>query len=279
MKMKTLVLAATMLTVALSPFAVAEEKPRNGFLDPRIKLIEYRDSQVFSVVANEFQDTLIVFAPEESITHIAAGDPMAWQIKSVGNYLSIKPILESANTNLNILTQNSSNQRVRSYSFELIGGKAHSVHDAAGTWQLRFTYPEDELEKQMAQNAIEEQKKNTEIVAARKTSAEEWNMEYTFAGNKDLVPVRVFDDGEFTFMQFPEKAGVPAIFEVDNEKKESLINFHVSGKYIVVQRIAKQFILRSGNKATCIFNNAYNTGEPTILKEDGNQPVKSGAPK
>lgn len=265
-KLLTITIASLLLAAPLA--ANAAQAPRASALDSRIKVIEYRDSQVYSVRANEFQDTLIVFSPAEEVTHLGAGDPLAWTMKPMGNYLSIKPILEKPDTNLNVLTTNSETGKVRSYSFELLGRSASSVHDPEGTWQLRFSYPEDELAKLIAANAVANKERSASVVPDRKTSAEQWNMEYTFSGNTDLVPVRAFDDGEFTYLQFPEKIGVPAIFEVDDEKNETLVNYHVKGKYIVIQKIAKQYILRNGNKATCIFNGGYNPGEPTVLKEE-----------
>ena len=108
---------------------------------------------------------------------------------------------------------------------------------------------------------------DTEVVVNRKTAATDWNLEYSYAGNTTLVPVRTFDDGEFTYFQFPSKIDTPAIFLVDDDKGESLLNYHVSGKYVVVQRLGKQFILRDGEKATCIFNDNFDgRGEDTVMK-------------
>ena len=81
--------------------------------------------------------------------------------------------------------------------------------------------------------------------------------------NKRLRPTKAFDDGVFTYLSFPKFEKMPAVFEVQEDGSESLVNYNVKGKYLVVSSIGKQFTLRDGNTATCIFNDTYpkNTGK------------------
>lgn len=263
--MKQIILAILLL-LPLS-HAFASKAPRDGFLDPRIKFVEYREGQVYKVHAHYLQDSMIVFNENEKIIHLGSGDPIAWQLVPVNNYLSIKPIEDKANTNLNVLTKNVQTGKVRAYVFELNAQETKSLKNESATFMLKFSYPEDELKARMQAMAIEEKRQKTEVVIDRQTSASDWNMEYSYAGDTTLVPVRTFDDGEFTYFQFPKKIDTPAIFLVNDDKSESLVNFHVSGKYLVVQRIGKQFILRDGSKATCIFNDAFDgRGQGTVMK-------------
>lgn len=246
---------------------MAAQKPKEGKVDPRVKTVNYRESEVYVIHTHYLQETLVQFNRDEEIVHVGTGDPEAWQMVAIGNYLSLKPHASDADTNLNILTKHIDTEEIRSYTFELNAGETRGVHHRSGTFMMKFRYPEDELKAQMAKLKRQSKKSNPEVVTQRKVSAEQWNMEYSFAGDTSLVPVRTFDDGEFTYFQFPKRMDTPAIFLVDENKKESLINFHVKGKYMVVQKIGKQFILRNGDKATCIFNDAYDgRGEGTVLK-------------
>ena len=265
--MKKSILLITLLMAALN--VQAAKAPRDGALDSRIKKLEYRSDQVYKLHTHYLQDTLIMFDENETIMHLGAGDPVAWQIVPVSNYLSVKPIEDKADTNLNILTKHNITGAVRSYSFELNAGEAKSVKDKSSSFMVKFSYPEDELKLKLAALSQQKRQRKTEVVAGRKTSADQWNMDYTYAGHESSAPVRVFDDGEFTYFQFPKNIDVPAIFLVDEYNNESLVNHHVSGKYIVVQRIGGQFILRDGKKATCIFNKAYGAqNEQTMLAQD-----------
>ena len=264
-------------TILLLSFvsAHAVSQPRNGRLDPRIKHVQYQDGQVYQIHTHYLQETLVYLSEEEKIVHVGVGDSLAWQITPIQNYLSIKPVLEKADTNVNILTEHAETGAIRSYVFELNAHETHGVENKSGTFLMKFSYPEDELAKRIkeleTQRAREERKEEEDaalLVSRKKIAAEEWNLEYSYAGNTSIVPVRTFDDGEFTYFQFQSKVDFPAIFLVNEDGSESIVNFHVSDKYVVVHKIAKQFILRDGSKATCIYNNGLNVNEQTILKEN-----------
>jgi type IV secretion system protein VirB9 len=84
---------------------------------------------------------------------------------------------------------------------------------------------------------------------------EKYNFSYQLSGSEIIAPIKVFDDGEFTYFEFRDKnAEVPAFFLVDSEGKEGLINYRVVDKYIVVERVASRFTLRNGADVVCIFN-------------------------
>ena len=88
---------------------------------------------------------------------------------------------------------------------------------------------------------------------------EAWNFEYTYAGDEALRPSKTFDDGRFTYFAWPEQSSVPAIFLVLPDGSEQLVNHVQRGNYISVERIGRQFTLRNGSLATCIFNEAFET--------------------
>ena len=71
------------------------------------------------------------------------------------------------------------------------------------------------------------------------------------------MPVHVFDDGKFTYLQFRDVSVLPAIFAVhDKSGFESLVNYRVDNNIVTVLQVSPQFTLRSGtNKVTSIFNN------------------------
>jgi len=263
--MKKVIIALCIVLPLSSAFA--EKTPRDGRLDPRVKVVEYQEGQVTKIHAHYLQTTMVVFAEDEEIVHVSMGDQVAWSAIKVNNYISLKPLLDKADTNMNILTRNVLTDRIRPYVFELNAQETHAIKHRSGTFMLKFAYPQDDMRRQMAMMAKNQKKQDIEVLVGRKTAAEDWNMEYTYAGNTDLVPVRVFDDGEFTYFKFPKNLDTPAIFLVADDKSESLINFHVKGDYLVVQRTGKQFILRDGDRATCVYNNAYDLrGEGTVLK-------------
>ena len=82
-----------------------------------------------------------------------------------------------------------------------------------------------------------------------------YNFRYTISGSAMVSPIKVFDNGEFTYFEFKDKnAPLPAFFEVDAAGEESIINYQVSASYIVVESVAKQFTLRYGGEVVSVFN-------------------------
>ncbi len=242
----------------MSSGALAAMKPNPGKVDPRIKTFVYSARDVYRVNAHYGYTTHIVLSDDETIEHVSAGDSLAWHIVPVANHIFLKPIEDRADTNLTILTDK------RAYNFELRASKARDVSDRNLTFGISFSYPEDELKAALSRERQlhtamqkEEAYQNEQVIPDRLIRAEQWNMDYTRKGSEEIAPSHVFDDGEFTYFQFPKEIETPAIFVVNSKKEEALVNFHVRGKYIVVQRIAKQFMIRNGQLATCIFNQGF----------------------
>jgi type IV secretory pathway VirB9-like protein len=112
-----------------------------------------------------------------------------------------------------------------------------------------------------------------------------YNFDYQYTGEPAIAPVKVFDNGEFTYFQFTKKnAEIPAIFSVDTGGFESLVNFRSAGSYIIVERVSPQYTLRSGSDIVCVYNtDLYTNGrarQSTLKNKDGTppQPTSFGAP-
>jgi type IV secretion system protein VirB9 len=234
-------------------FAIAVSDPDAGRKDPRIKHLAYSQNEVFRINAHYGRTSHITFDQDEEILLVDTGDAIAWDITPVNNHLIIKPTEHEADTNMNILT----NKRI--YHFELIAHESKSIGDSTQTFAINFFYPQDILQKQIHKQQQVKRQSQIEVVPNRKINPANWNWQYSRKGSDQISPKQVWDDGEFTYFQFSHEIEVPAIFIVDDEKNESLVNYHTeTGKnrshFIVVERTAKQFILRSGVYATCIFN-------------------------
>lgn len=75
--------------------------------------------------------------------------------------------------------------------------------------------------------------------------------DYRIDGKAAFRPVTVFDDGVRTWMRFPSKSqDLPAIFAI-TDRKLDVVNFSVVDGYVVVPRVAAEFVLRlNGEKVT-----------------------------
>lgn len=56
-------------------------------------------------------------------------------------------------------------------------------------------------------------------------------------GNAQFAPLRVFDDGTFTYIQMPHLQDLPAVFSVDKDGSIRIVDYVVKNNYIMVHRV------------------------------------------
>ena len=77
------------------------------------------------------------------------------------------------------------------------------------------------------------------------------------SGAEDIVPSLVFDDGRFTYFQFPGNREVPSIFVISPDGEEGRVNYHMAEDLAVVQRMSRRFVLRLGKAVIGVWNDAF----------------------
>lgn len=273
-KTKSIITTLVLSAALSSPFAMAEKTPINGSADSRIKTVAYNPNDVVNITSHYGFSTMIELGAGEEILTISIGDTVAWTFLETQNRIFLKPIEENANTNMQVVTSK------RVYNFALVAKEAYSHRSSELTFALKFRYPQEELAAEQLRFSKAQAERNhpSLVVPDHAFKAEDVNMEYTRKGSEIIAPSRVFDDGQFTYFAFNDTVPTPAIFAVDSEKNETLVNFHKKGKYIVVQRLAGQFTLRHGDDVTCIFNKSYlpNLAESHVETESSNSNVSQG---
>lgn len=234
--------------VMLPGDARAVVEPVPVFSDPRIKTITYGPDQVFKITAYLRNQISMELGQGETVQTVTLGDPTGWKINPTGNKVFIKPSDLDITTNMMMITNK------RTYLFELRAEEVKDITDPRLTWILRFVYP-DEGDTGLITTGIQGMDGVPDLDSE---DLSKYNFRYTVTGSEDVTPLRIFDDGEFTFFQFKGiNADIPAIFMVNKEGEESLINFRTRGHYIVVERVAAKYTLRLGNQVVCVFNEAW----------------------
>ena len=171
--------------------------------DPRLQTLRYDAGQVFAVrVPLGFQTTLIL-DPNERVENLALGDSDAWQVtpNRRGDHVFIKPLRATGTTNLTVVTD------ARVYIFEL----STSYGPTAQTpYTIRFQYPDADATSTLLQS------------------------QYRLSGSRDVQPLSVSDDGTRTFIEWGPDQTLPAIFALDDRRREVLVNGHMrDGRYVV----------------------------------------------
>lgn len=233
--------------------ALAEQALRPASSDSRILLATYRDSEVYKIVASYGFQTTIEFSDKETVETISIGDSIAWQVVPAGHRVFLKPQEPNAVTNMTVVTS------LRPYYFEL-GAKKNS-NPASVTFLLRFTYAD-------ASPTVLGVRSTSRPATQPAKKPSDYNFNYTLTGSREIAPLRVFDDGEFTYMQFKALTDLPAIFLVGKDKQESVVNYRIEGPYVVIERIANQFSLRHGSDVACVHNRSAPTASPDSATSD-----------
>lgn len=225
-----------------------EQLMRSISINPHIKLINYNQNNIHTYVGFYGYQSSIIFENDEIIDTVSMGVSTGWQLSPSGNRLFIKPIEDNAETNATIIT----NKRV--YHFKFYAREAKNIDDPEIAYEVRFQYPEKDLiiinNNTNSDDALINDSEIPDIETATNL-----NFDYTLSGSDYIKPIKVFDDGRFTYLQFSNSnAELPAIFLVDSEGYEALINFRVRGDYVIIERVASKFTLRNGPDTVCLNN-------------------------
>ena len=80
------------------------------------------------------------------------------------------------------------------------------------------------------------------------------NVDYTLTGPDRLAPVRVYDDGNQTFLEFSHPGIQPSIFVVENEKELPVPVQRTQSGGWMVPVVASRLTIREGEDLVCVFN-------------------------
>jgi type IV secretion system protein VirB9 len=219
------------------------EPATNAYLNA-VQVYPYSDGAVFHVLTAPGRVTDIALQPGESLGAVAAGDTVRWVIGDTTSgggdtrrtHVLVKPFAAGQSTNLIVTTDR------RVYHLALTSGARTAMV------ALSWTYPQDQL---IALKAAADQARAAQPVATG-LQIEQLHFDYQITGDQPTWrPLRAFDDGRQTFIEFPPSLGVgeaPPLFLVDAKGMANLVNYRVQGRYYVVDRLFEAAELRLGLK-------------------------------
>jgi type IV secretion system protein VirB9 len=218
--------------------------PHPGAGDPRIHEVLYDPGQVVELHGALGYQLALEFDPAERIENVAIGDSLGWQVtpNRKANLLFLKPMAKRPDTNMSVVTN------LRRYNFQL---SVRRTADRTTPFSVRFLYPEPVVA----------------VVAPPPPPAPpvDRNHAYSYQGSPKAVPTQLFDDGQATYFAFGRDEDLPAIFAVDPDGGEALVNSHMFAGYIVVDRLASGFVLRRGKDVTRVFNDGWHNQQASAL--------------
>jgi len=191
--------------------------------NPRFQSIEYSPDEVFTLRAAPGYQVTVELAPDERVENVALGDSGAWQVTANrrGDRLFVKAVRGGVSTNMTVVTD------ARLYSFEL---EPLSGPQADMPFAIRFSYPKP-------------------IPAPAEAASVAELGRYKMRGDKALIPSGMHDDGIHTYIEWPPGRTLPAIYAVNDQGKETLVNGMMRDGWMVVDSIQAKLIFRIDNSS------------------------------
>lgn len=237
-------LAASLISglMILTLSAHAEVVPQSYPTDEHVQVAIYNPNQVYRVNAMQGYITSIQFGQDEKILSVNIGDSSSWLVSVQNDVVNLKPTASHPDTNLNVLTSRGTYQFLLTAPALSTDGNGELARKARENtaFLLRFRYPEQS-------NTL-----GSANLKPPEPTVKNWR--YSARGNPLAAPLFVFDDGNFTYFYFGAHKDIPAIFTVDAGGNESVVNYHLQSRYIVVETTSKQFTLRNGTAVASVFN-------------------------
>ncbi len=270
---------ALTLLAALSSSAADVHAAEPLPTDPRLREVVYDPQAVVTVPVRRGVVAHVMLDADEAITEVAAGlggdcarPESAWCVvaQTGGRSLFVKARSSaSAPNNLAVLTT----RRMHAFEFVVLGpGDARvpvyrlSVK-AAPPPSAAPTVAETPLLPTLPD--LPPVPTPDEVVQARlQARPQVRNTDYTLAEgehSQDIVPTLVFDDGRFTYLKFPGQRDVPAAFQVLGDGSEALVSTRMEDDLMVIDRVARRFVLRAGSAVVALWNEAFDLdGGPSM---------------
>lgn len=221
--------------------ADARRRPRPGAFVDATQMYDHSPGALYEVYAAPGYLSTILLEPGESLVTVAAGDTTRWMVEETTSgdladprtLLLVKPTRAGIRTNIVLATDR------RTYLIEAI-----AVQGSAYSAQTAWRYPE------------EAERRNASRIGG--VALDGLNFRYridTVRGHTpNWRPVRVFDDGRRTYVEFPldiATSEAPPLFLRDGGDV-ALVNYRVVGNRYVIDRLFDVAELRLGGQRQTI---------------------------
>jgi type IV secretion system protein VirB9 len=263
--------------------------------DSRIRTLVYNPNEVYELKFYYNYQSFIEFSEDEEIEMISIGEAFAWRLTPAGKRLFVRPLEIAAHTNMTIITNKRTYHfDIRSDEFtgkadedlvytvrffypqsnqplpippQLVSPNIANIPPVAPIAKLPpqqpILVPLPAPQQQAINSSIvktpmpgADVDKDLPGILQRNPDKLQLNFDYSLSGKSDnIVPVKVYDDGNETYFQFAnDNLVIPSINSVSSNGVETPLNYAIRDGYVTVKNISRQFTLRLADSLICIYN-------------------------
>lgn len=183
--------------------------------------------------------------PGETVTSVQVGDATRWKVVPAVSgsgahqitHVIVKPTDIGLSTNLLVTTDR------RTYQVKLVSRKDDWMPS------ISFSYPEDEAAQWAMLRANAAKVEAATVLPETKQSIADLDFGFRMKGDSpSWKPVRVYSDGNKTYIQFPRSLAseAPALVALGADKKEQMVNYRMIGNTYVADKVLDRALLVSG---------------------------------
>ena len=222
-----------------------------------IQEYEYAPNRIYQVRTGLGITTQLELSPHEKILDYSTGFSSGWDLSRRDNVFYLKPKNVDVDTNMMVRTE------THSYIFELkvvaTDWKALEQAKQAGVqYKIRFVYPNG------TEFAASSEVASPPPLSTQLDRGRHYNFDYQYATRTKqawLVPVNVYDDGQFTYVRMSELTDLPtgnfpAVFARERESSEDfVVNTTVEDNTIIVHGTYPYLVIRHGRNVVGLRRN------------------------
>jgi len=229
------------------------KRATNPFLGEQGYVIYPYGEVIPIITCRPMRMTDIALEPGESITGIHAGDTMRWLFEpsqSMKNglpvsHIVVKPSQPGISTNLLVHTDR------RTYNLDFTASEGEQYIRGAA-----FSYPTNDLTALFTRRGASQKKALEDELQSgfpeAKLDGLYTRYKIVSKSKVDWKPDAVFDDGLKTYIRMPSRfSETPALY-ILLDKKETLTNYRVKGRYYIVDRLFDRAYLKIGARRVAI---------------------------
>ena len=235
------------LSTVQSANSSARDYPTSGAYINSALYYDFEPGRLYTVQASPHFLTAITLRPGEKLISKAAGDTIRWvlgeTVQGAGAsqqvIVMVKPVRGNLRTNIILTTDQ------RTYLLD-----ARSYEGDTYTSVISWNYPQEAMRDAQAARAAEAQS-----VVASGLAIDQLHFGYdvrtVHSRKPSWQPIRVFDDGLKTYIQFPTNMAAteaPPLFLIGADKQVQLVNYRYLNGYYIVDRLIDVAELRLGEK-------------------------------
>jgi type IV secretion system protein VirB9 len=214
-------LISALLLTTLPGAALAQQAPTPSFEDPRLQSVAYDPARPVRLVAFPDSTLTVTLIPDDRVERFALSDPAAFSVSVTGarDGLHIVPLRADGAATLLVDTS------LRRYEFVLATGEG-----LAAAYLVRFVDPRGPSGSATAP-------------PPQPTAGE-----YRLTGERALLPYRMSDDGDRTYLEWAKEQSLPAVFGIGTNGEEEVVDGYMRDGIFTIDRVYSELIFRIDDK-------------------------------